>query len=174
MPGREFSPATLQRELWLAIGFFAVSRLLIVLIAVAILLVLAEVATDSVLVVAGAAVLVPGFIQVDRMLERAHRDLADTRRATRWAAARAEQSGGAAVCELLTGFHLFDRSWAWLTSPGRKLARERSLALLAATFGRHEEGRLGLAGLPKRYGWPANCSATDPSSLRRGPQPIQR
>ncbi len=136
-PRRRLPPGT-QRELGLALGFLAAIRLLIALAALAVITVLTHTVTGRVLAVAGAAAIVTALLQIDRVLERARRDLAETRRATRWAEARAEQRGAAPAYELLAGFRLFDRWGGWLTSPGRKAARERSLALLAATFDRGE------------------------------------
>ncbi len=140
-----------QRKLCLTSGFFAVLQLLVVLVGVAVLVVLASVVTNRVLAAAGALVALPSFVHVQRMLDRARRDLAGTRRAICWAAARAEQRGGASVAELMAGFRLFEHRWGWMTSHGRNLARERSLALLAATFDRHE-GRLGEPVLHGRRG----------------------
>ncbi|MDQ4131148.1 MAG: hypothetical protein M3133_09215 [Actinomycetota bacterium] len=137
--GHRLSTAV-QRKLCLTIGFFAVLQLLVVLVGMAVLAVLAPGVTNRALAAAGALVALPSFVHVQRMLDRARRDLAGTRRAISWAAARAELRGGASVAELMAGFRLFERRWGWLTSHGRNLARERSLALLAATFDRREGG----------------------------------
>lgn len=169
MPRRRL-PAGTQRELRLALGFFTVFRLLVALAALAVMTVLARTMTGRVGDVAGAAAIVTALIQVDRMLGRARRDLADARRATRWAEARAEQRGGASASELLRGFRLFDRWWGWLTGPGRKLARERSLALLAATFDRGEDGPGQLAAMPPPYGKEAR-RPTSISYWPLGPRP---
>ncbi len=139
-PGRRHLAETL-RELSLGITFFAAFRLLVALAVLALLVLLATVVTDRLLAVAAAAVTLPALVQVDHMLARARRELAETRRTTLWAAARAAEHGGdASAAELLAGFRLFDRRGGWLTSAGRELALERSLALLAATF--DHEGRL--------------------------------
>ncbi|MDQ4130020.1 MAG: hypothetical protein M3133_03370 [Actinomycetota bacterium] len=157
-----------RRELCLTIGFFAVLQLLIVLVGMALLVMLASVLTTGALAAAGAVVALPLCVQVHRKLEGARRDLADTRRAILWAAVRAEHRGGASVAELMAGFRLFERRWGWLTSHGRKLARERSLALLAATFDRDEGGRLGEPGLHGRCGdFATSSGSAGQSSLNR-------
>ena len=115
MPQRRLATGT-RRELRLALGFFTVFRLLVAVAALAVMTVLAQ-TIGRVPAVAGAAGTVTALLQVDRMLGRARRDLVDTRRAMRWAEARAEQRGGASASELLAGFHLFDR---WLSVAMRK------------------------------------------------------
>lgn len=152
-PGRRLFAAT-QRALLVAIGFFAVFRLLIAAVALTVFLMLADAVTDGAPAVAAGAVALPALVAIDGMLERARQDLVEARRASLWAAARADQRGGASAAELLAGFRLFDRWGSWLTRPGRKLARERSLALLSATFDRAEDGQRGeqLARVSRRTG----------------------
>ncbi|MDP8930907.1 MAG: hypothetical protein M3O70_20635 [Actinomycetota bacterium] len=132
-----------RRQLLLAITFFDLLRVLMVLAVVVVFMLLADALfmIQGVPIAVGAvAAAVFALRQVDRMLERARRHLADARRITVWAAARAAERGGDDAVELLEGLELFDHWGGWLTAAGRELAWERAVTLLASTFDGAEDG----------------------------------
>lgn len=129
--------AATRRELLLAITFFDLLRVLMVLAVLVVFALLADtlfVSHGLPATVGAAAAAVFALRRLDHMLKRSRRSLADARRITLWAAARAAERGGDDAGELLDGLRLFDHWGGWLTATGRELARERSVALLASTF----------------------------------------